>query len=35
LYTLRVIGEETLSSTRRFNLCQWWAAWGTTIKSVI
>jgi hypothetical protein len=26
--------EETLSSTNRFNLCQW-AACGTTIKSVI
>jgi hypothetical protein len=34
LYTRRVIGEETLSSTRRFNRCQW-AACGTTVKSVI
>jgi hypothetical protein len=34
LYTRRVIGDETLSSTKRFSLCQW-AACGTTIKSVI
>ena len=34
LYTRRVIGDETLSSTNRFNRCQW-AACGTTIKSVI
>jgi hypothetical protein len=34
LYTRRVIGEETLSSTNRFSLCQW-AACGTAIKSVI
>src|ERR1035437_10173728 len=33
LYTRRVIGDETLSSTNRFSLCQW-AACGTTIKSV-
>ena len=34
LYTRRVIGEETLLSTRRFSLCQW-ATCGTTINSVI
>jgi hypothetical protein len=33
-YTRRVIGDETLSSTNRFSLCQW-AACGTTITSVI
>jgi hypothetical protein len=34
LYTRRVIGEETLSSTNRFSRCHW-VACGTTIKSVI
>src|ERR1035438_353480 len=34
LYTRLVMGEETLSSTRRFKRCHW-AACGTTIKSVI
>jgi len=32
LYTRRVIGEETLSSTSDFSFCQWFVC-GTTIKS--